>query len=1275
MKAARWWWLVVAAMAVSMPAATAADMGQLDRLTFSASFDPLYLFVALTSQDINLCGREERYGYPVTGDDAVEIMFDISPGSRSGADRQTLYRGCFKLGLSAAGGIFLAVGGGDARRPEWLPLRPAGRTGPALRTDLKLDGTLNDSTDVDRGWSVEAAIPWQRLGLEGPPLGDVWAYNVVRTLRGDAEARFSLAEGGDDLDPSRWLPLSFRDGPPGLEAGRAFLVFSQDADHGPTIDGEVTDREWPLLQRVELTPSAERLTPLQPVAWPTPEETQAALPAGSTFEPLKLSPAEPRDAWRGDGLVLANYQLDLGTDRRTAVDESGASLLAATPLGGLGPQNSAARVGAHLPLVQRAGAAGIDVLLVSWPVGVAERDGWALEALRSLVLAAMEAGTGTQSAPLLAPRIALAGMGPQADLTQQAQAELLYAALAEFYRIVPPNLRACLTDGPRRELLVDLGAAPDKVRFSSSFQRYAEQRFAGEFDTSVAWLGDALWARRGARLDGARTVDGGPAVFAGGAERVRLGVVRPGRDESRTGGPLVPRNGFGTFRTWFDAATAAHADWLQFDSWNDLRAGTEAARTREWGPGYERRASGLAAQFANPSEQQVCVRVRRMDAPRIVASGGRLLVNAQLVNAGLAAWGSQSELRLSALWHHAQPVVLVDDDGKTKIDGVTGRPVMSDQPVSERRAQSGPLSAEPGGSADAELPIDAVDAQGKPLAPGHYRLRFALLNGSRIETEPVLDDKGQPVKDEKGRPKVTRTELPNVLGTQGDRGLDLPIDVVAPEQVPDLAATMLSADLPSRVETGRLYPLTVTLRNDGRLPWPEGCRIGVRYELVSRPDANMAPTDPQPITGWVPCGPITTTTSPQGRRGAGPGQTSAARIKLPTADATGKPLPADLPAGRFVTARLALLDRAGQPLPASLPYVQAIEVLSRDWGCGLGAVDVPRLFQAGSSVSGSVVVRNTAFRTWAQGHSELSWSWYRFDGAELKLDAGRAPVPVEVRSGQSAKVPVTIVAPAYTGPLLLAFDIVHEGTLFGSRLPSTFDSDLAVEPVVVVGGPYRPLSLSAQLNVVGHALETGDLTGPGFDGNGRYLPAELVPPTADDLADGLYPTGWLSLFGATARYGTATFRYPPPTGGDNKPTPSVLRPDGQVVTVVPGTYLRLHVLGASVRGEVTTRFGTVDVKGAVGQTAPITVTNWDQSPRHGETIGLKLPYRATRLGPEQRPAWLHHIVVPLEPGQTLARLVMPRAADLRIVALTLEAAPLAAGPPAPAGQPTAAGQP
>jgi len=54
-----------------------------------------------------------------------------------------------------------------------------------LKTAVHLDGTLNDPADVDKGWSVEIAIPWSALteaaGTSCPPqAGDYWRMNFSR---------------------------------------------------------------------------------------------------------------------------------------------------------------------------------------------------------------------------------------------------------------------------------------------------------------------------------------------------------------------------------------------------------------------------------------------------------------------------------------------------------------------------------------------------------------------------------------------------------------------------------------------------------------------------------------------------------------------------------------------------------------------------------------------------------------------------------------------------------------------------------------------------------------------------------------------------------------------------------------------------------------------------------------------------------------------------------------------------------------------------------------
>jgi hypothetical protein len=55
---------------------------------------------------------------------------------------------------------------------------------PGLKTAVHLNGTLNKSTDKDRGWTVEIAIPWtaytSRLPVAAPTPGTQWRANFSR---------------------------------------------------------------------------------------------------------------------------------------------------------------------------------------------------------------------------------------------------------------------------------------------------------------------------------------------------------------------------------------------------------------------------------------------------------------------------------------------------------------------------------------------------------------------------------------------------------------------------------------------------------------------------------------------------------------------------------------------------------------------------------------------------------------------------------------------------------------------------------------------------------------------------------------------------------------------------------------------------------------------------------------------------------------------------------------------------------------------------------------
>jgi hypothetical protein len=104
-----------------------------------------------------------------------------------------------------------------------------------LRTAVHIDGTINDSRDTDRGWSVEIAIPWPALAeisyVPCPPRdGDQWRINFSRVewrhtvvggkyqkTKGPKEDNWVWSpQGAIDMHrPERWGVLQFTTARPG----------------------------------------------------------------------------------------------------------------------------------------------------------------------------------------------------------------------------------------------------------------------------------------------------------------------------------------------------------------------------------------------------------------------------------------------------------------------------------------------------------------------------------------------------------------------------------------------------------------------------------------------------------------------------------------------------------------------------------------------------------------------------------------------------------------------------------------------------------------------------------------------------------------------------------------------------------------------------------------------------------------------------------------------------------------------------------------------------
>lgn len=106
-----------------------------------------------------------------------------------------------------------------------------------LKKGVAVQGTLNDPSDTDDGWTVELALPWSVLAEAAPEAqpprdGDQWRMNLTRmqwpatvsdgtyvrdTTSNDASAWSPQVDGGFHM-PERWGIVEFVDTPVGTDA-------------------------------------------------------------------------------------------------------------------------------------------------------------------------------------------------------------------------------------------------------------------------------------------------------------------------------------------------------------------------------------------------------------------------------------------------------------------------------------------------------------------------------------------------------------------------------------------------------------------------------------------------------------------------------------------------------------------------------------------------------------------------------------------------------------------------------------------------------------------------------------------------------------------------------------------------------------------------------------------------------------------------------------------------------------------------------------------------
>lgn len=129
--------------------------------------DHNYLYVAFDVKDSDIHAELKENDAPIYDhDDVVEIFIDPT----GTADPY------YEIQVSAAGVKFDSRFNG--RRKNRTDSWDSG-----IKYAVKLNGTLNDPSDEDTGWSAEIAIPWKSLVQTPPKDGDTWKVFFHRINR------------------------------------------------------------------------------------------------------------------------------------------------------------------------------------------------------------------------------------------------------------------------------------------------------------------------------------------------------------------------------------------------------------------------------------------------------------------------------------------------------------------------------------------------------------------------------------------------------------------------------------------------------------------------------------------------------------------------------------------------------------------------------------------------------------------------------------------------------------------------------------------------------------------------------------------------------------------------------------------------------------------------------------------------------------------------------------------------------------------------------------
>ena len=732
-----------------------ADEPARDQVRCYTTWDEAYFYTGFKVDCPDVRGTHRTPNADVAGDDTVAVYMQTSDKPSAGLNPK-----CFSMVVSAGGGAQFSFGN-DKGAFEPRPVL-------TFKYGATVQGTLNNPDDVDQGYSVELAIPWELMNTKAPQLGDMMSFNIIiRRHEGKPGEFVSLSprvtSEEDVLNPSKWMSLvyaaySFGAVLPGGEKA----IAQKSLVRPPLINGMIDDFEWSknMMFAIDLP-----------------------MPEGFVYE--AKYPVQP--------LVFTHYFYWYQADQRKGApvghiyNPDGTPALQDFPIKSAGPWFSSDRVQWHKEQLSDVVAAGIDVVLPVYWGDKTCRAAWSTKGLDCMVSALSELRAEGKPYPLVAmffdtTSMQLAYDGRKPNLKDDEVKRAFYGMIKAFFDRVPPDFRAFAQAAKpnlgRPGPIVFLYASGYFSDLDDGFVSYANERFERDFGCPLIWVAAEDFKAKSKLFDGYSSYGAGLGPGYDGTGRIRISSVGAGFDDSAVaiGRPARIRSRMGgeTYEKDWAYALQNAPQWVVCDGWNEFHKGSDICASREYGRKYIDATRANVKRFSGSKDFDA--QYLKCDMPRLIPP--RQIAHAELVirNAGSVPWRATEGYALAYRWYKAGRYL-----AESKVRRSLERDVL------------------PGDTVTVQIGIATVREKNLPLPEGDCEVRFELVR--------LADNKW--------------------FSVLGDQALIMPVTIGAAD---DWKATYLTCQAPVMLASGRRYSVMLRVRNDGAQAWRKGaaklsCRL------------------------------------------------------------------------------------------------------------------------------------------------------------------------------------------------------------------------------------------------------------------------------------------------------------------------------------------------------------------------------------------------------------------------------------------------------------------